>query len=357
MSLYVDIKKKYKGFTLEVSFSNLGGGSLGILGASGSGKSMTLKCIAGLETPDEGIIRVGDRVLFDSKAKIDIKPQHRNVGYLFQNYALFPNMTVRNNINIAYRGDKENLSKTVDGLLALYGLSELADRYPVHLSGGQQQRAALARIFAYKPEVLLLDEPFSALDTFLRESMQVELKRIIKSYEGDVVMVTHSRDEVYKICERLMILDNGESAAFGDTQEIFSSPGNVRSARITGCKNISHIKKTGEKSFYATDWGFELKTAIPVDDSFTHAGIRAHDFSIIGDPETSQEENIISIKIDETIEGIFEKSIVFRSEYNNASSGIEKDSSHLWWICNRFKPTTDVKYLSVEKEHILLLHS
>lgn len=356
MSLHVDIKKKYKGFSLEVAFSNTGE-SLGILGASGSGKSMTLKCIAGLVTPDEGLIKVGDRVLYDSAAKIDIKPQFRNVGYLFQNYALFPNMTVRNNINIAYRGEKEKLTETVDALLSLYGLSDLADRYPVHLSGGQQQRAALARIFAYKPEVLLLDEPFSALDTFLRESMQVELKRLIKSYEGDVVMVTHSRDEVYKICNRLMILDSGESAAFGDTDDIFSAPGNVRSARITGCKNISRIKKTGDFTFYAIDWGFELSSTNPIDDSYTHVGVRAHDFNIVDDPNTFEKENLLEIQIQETIEGLFEKNIVFRSKDVEVQPGLDKDDSLIWWTCNRFKPTSGVQYLSVNPEDILLLHT
>lgn len=356
MSLRVDIKKKYKGFNLEVSFTN-NGESLGILGASGSGKSMTLKCIAGLIAPDEGIISVGNRVLFDSAANIDLKPQQRNVGYLFQNYALFPNMTVRDNINIAYRGDKSKLTETVDALLSLYGLSELSNRYPVHLSGGQQQRAALARIFAYKPELLLLDEPFSALDTFLRESMQVELKRIIKSYEGDVVMVTHSRDEVYKICNRLMILDNGEAAALGNTKDIFLSPGNVRSARITGCKNISPIQKTGETTFMATDWNIELDAGIPLKEEHTHIGIRAHDFNIIKESDAEAIENIIEIEIDEIIEGLFEKNIMFRSSSIKHDSLKEKDDSKIWWTCNRYKPTEGVKYLSINKRDILLLGS
>lgn len=356
MSLYVDIKKKYKGFDLEVAFTN-NGESLGILGASGSGKSMTLKCIAGLISPDEGIIKVGDRVLFDSAAKIDVKPQLRNVGYLFQNYALFPNMTVRENINLAYRGEKTKMNDTVDGLLSLYGLSDFANRYPVSLSGGQQQRAALARIFAYNPELLLLDEPFSALDTFLRERMQVELKHIIKNYEGDVVMVTHSRDEVYKICNRLMVLDNGEAATLGETEEVFRTPGNVRTARITGCKNISKIEKTGETSFIASDWGIEFNAAKPIENDCTHVGIRAHDFSIVEEDSIDNVENLIKIEVDEVIRGIFEKSIVFRSATHVEGDTHGDDTSQIWWSCNKNKPTNYVKYLSVNKDDFLLLKS
>ena len=220
MSLRVDIKKSYKGFTLEMAFSS-GSGTLALLGASGSGKSMTLKCIAGLISPDEGLIESDGRVLFDSAAKIDLRPQRRGVGYLFQSYALFPNMTVRQNIEIAYSGEAGVRDAEVNTLLARYGLESLGERYPVELSGGQQQRVALARIFAYQPKVLLLDEPFSALDSFLRENMQDELKRIIREYDGSVVLVTHNQEEAYKLADDLIIIESGHPIASGPVNEMF----------------------------------------------------------------------------------------------------------------------------------------
>ena len=355
MSLYVDIKKKFKDFSLEVSFSN-DNGTLGILGASGSGKSMTLKCIAGLTSPDEGIIRLGDRVLFDSAAKIDLKPQQRNVGYLFQSYALFPNMTVRKNIEIAYGGPKENIDKAVDELLQRYELTDLADRYPVQISGGQQQRTALARIFAYEPELILLDEPFSALDTYLRENMQAELKRIIKSYNGDVVMVTHSRDEAYKICDNLVILEDGQPVTKGKTQDIFTNPRNVASARITGCKNISEIIKTGETTFIAKDWGIELDAETTILDNHTHIGIRAHDFFSVD--ETNEEKksiNVFDIRVDHEIVGMFEKNVIFCAKNPVEYSGEKIKIGPIWWITDTGADVENIAFLSVEPNKILLL--
>ena len=166
MSLFVDIRKKLKGFSLNVSFET-NGDYLGVLGSSGSGKSMTLKCIAGIETPDEGLIILNGKVLFDSKKKINLKPQERNIGYLFQNYALFPNMTVEKNIGIGLKGSKYEKNRKINEIIEAFHLQGLEKKYPRQLSGGQQQRVALARCIIYKPDVLMLDEPFSALDTYL----------------------------------------------------------------------------------------------------------------------------------------------------------------------------------------------
>ncbi|MDR0874665.1 MAG: ATP-binding cassette domain-containing protein [Clostridiales Family XIII bacterium] len=349
MSLRVDIKKRYKGFTLEVCFSS-GDGTLALLGASGSGKSMTLKCIAGLISPDEGVITANGRMLFDSAAGIDLKPQRREVGYLFQNYALFPNMTIRQNIAVAYRGSAETRGAAVTALLARYELEEQADKYPVQLSGGQQQRAALARIFAYEPAVLLLDEPFSALDTFLRENMQAELKRIIRGYDGDVVLVTHSRDEAYKIADRLVILDDGRPVAEGTVQEVFAHPENARTARITGCKNISRIERTGERSFLALDWGIALEAAEPLSDAHTYAGIRAHDFSPL--PRSAAEgKNTFAVEVVDVIEGPFEKDVIVRA-IGPASVG---NPNEIWWITDRSVKIDEQCAFTVRPEDILLL--
>ena len=185
MSLQVEIEKKLNDKVLSVSFDTEGKqGITGILGASGCGKSMTLKCIAGIETPDRGKIVLNGRVLFDSGKKINLRVQDRHVGYLFQNYALFPNMTVEKNIAAGFKyrpGQKmtaEEIKKQTADYMELLHVAELKSSYPGKLSGGQQQRVALARILASDPEVLMLDEPFAALDEFLR--WKLELEDIIK---------------------------------------------------------------------------------------------------------------------------------------------------------------------------------
>jgi molybdate transport system ATP-binding protein len=178
MSIKVTITKKLsQAFTLQTEFES-GEGTLGILGASGSGKSMTLKCIAGVEEPDEGVISVNGRILFDKvrgrRASVNLRPQMRNVGYLFQNYALFPRMTLLDNISSGLSAlSRDDRAEKVGRWIADFDLEGLEKRFPHQLSGGQQQRAALARMLARDPEAVLLDEPFSALDTSLREFMQL----------------------------------------------------------------------------------------------------------------------------------------------------------------------------------------
>lgn len=209
LQLGVEIKKKLKEFDLDISFS-AGKGCLGILGPSGCGKSMTLKSIAGIVTPDSGRIALqyakgeaaGGRVLYDSALKINEKPQMRRVGYLFQNYALFPNMSVEENIAAGLKGMEKKKAK-VGEMIERFRLTGLEKRYPGQLSGGQQQRVALARILAYEPEALLLDEPFSAMDTYLREGLRLELSKVLADYDGVSVMVTHDRDEAFQLCKIL----------------------------------------------------------------------------------------------------------------------------------------------------------
>ena len=183
MSLLVDIKKKLKEFTLEIDFKT-DGESLGILGASGSGKSMTLKCIAGVETPDEGRIVLNGKTLFDSRKGINLKPQDRNIGYLFQSYALFPHMTVEENIGIGLNLHKTEKELRIREIIESFHLEGLESKYPNKLSGGQQQRVALARCLVYKPDALMLDEPFSALDSHLKDHLQSEVLELLKSYDG-----------------------------------------------------------------------------------------------------------------------------------------------------------------------------
>ena len=240
LRLGVEIKKKLKEFDLDVSF-DAGKGCLGILGPSGCGKSMTLKSIAGIITPDSGRIAIqyakgeaaGGRVLYDSALKINEKPQMRRVGYLFQNYALFPNMSVAENIAAGLKGlaakqaiggrkpsaqSPAAIKAKVGEMIERFRLAGLEKRYPGQLSGGQQQRVALARILAYEPEVLLLDEPFSAMDTYLREGLRLELSKVLADYDGVSVMVTHDRDEVFQLCKNIMLLDRGHVLIAGSPE-------------------------------------------------------------------------------------------------------------------------------------------
>ena len=276
--LKVDIHMELKEFDLDVDFE-LKKGCLGILGPSGCGKSMTLKSIAGIVTPDNGIISLTadeETTYFNSKQKINLKPQKRNVGYLFQNYALFPNMTVEDNIAV---GVSKGNSKTVSEMIKRFHLEGLEKRYPRQLSGGQQQRVALARILAYGPDVILLDEPFSAMDTFLKEQLRLELVNSLKDFDGFSVLVTHDRDEAFQFCDELIILDKGKIIAKGETHQIFEDPKKVEVARLTGCKNISKIEVLDDYHVKSLDWGIVLEVSQRISSDITHIGIRAHDFS------------------------------------------------------------------------------
>lgn len=275
MSLYVDIEKQLKNFNMKVTFEKSeDDGITGILGASGCGKSMTLKCIAGIIRPDRGRIILNGRTIFDSEKKIDCRVQDRRVGYLFQNYALFPNMTVRQNVEIVM--DKGERSRALDYLDMLH-VAELADNYPSRLSGGQQQRVALARILASGPDVLMLDEPFSALDYYLKEKLQLELLEVLKEYHGDILMVTHSRDEIYRLCETIHVVDEGRIVISGRTKEVFREPQVVAAAKLTGCKNIVPFDRLSESCLRVRAWGdleLHFDQTIPQDAEFI--GIRAH---------------------------------------------------------------------------------
>ncbi|MBP2632027.1 MAG: ABC-type sulfate/molybdate transport system, ATPase component [Firmicutes bacterium] len=245
MSIYVDIKKSLGRFSLDVQVE-AENEILGLLGASGCGKSMTLKCIAGIVKPDYGKIVVNDRVLFDSEKKINLTPQERKTGYLFQNYALFPHMTVEENIAVGIRRPKSEQEKIVKEKIATFYLDGLEKRYPGQISGGQQQRVALARIFASEPDIIMLDEPFSALDNHLKWQMELETMKVLENYKGTILFVSHSRDEVYRLCDRTAVISDGKLEVVCDKKEMFNSPKTLAASRLTGCKNHSRAEKIGD---------------------------------------------------------------------------------------------------------------
>ena len=207
--LEVQIYKKLAEFDLDISFQ-VDDNILGLMGASGSGKSMTLKCIAGIETPDQGRIVLNGRVLFDSEKKINVLIQKRNVGYMFQSYALFTNMNVYENISVGLRARKvKDVDIVVQKVMQQFRIFELASRYPKQLSGGQRQRVALARLIAYEPDVLLLDEPFSALDEDLKKDLLQELKSELQ-ISKPVIFVSQDKEEVNYLCDLKYKIKQGE---------------------------------------------------------------------------------------------------------------------------------------------------
>ena len=338
--LKVNIQMELKEFDLDVSFE-LKNKRLGILGPSGCGKSMTLKSIAGIVTPDTGVISLAtdeETVYFDSDNKINLKPQKRNVGYLFQNYALFPNMTVEE--NIATGLSKGDDGKIVSEMIKRFQLDGLEKRYPRQLSGGQQQRVALARISAYGPDVILLDEPFSAMDTFLKEQLRIELVNSLKNFDGFSIMVTHDRDEAFQFCDELIVLDEGKIIAKGNTYDVFENPKKVQVARLTGCKNISKIEIIDDYHLKSLDWGLSFEVSQKISPKITHIGIRAHDFA----PAKKDDVNVMDTSDSTVLEMPFEWEITL--------------ANGLWWKHDKQIDEHDFvipEYLKIDPKDIILL--
>ena len=230
MSLQAAIKKRFSGFSLDVSL-NTDGGVMGILGASGSGKSMTLKCIAGIETPDEGRIVLNGRVLFDSEKRINLPPQKRKIGYLFQNYALFPNMTVETNIAAGLSGSKEEKQEAAARMIRLFKLEGLEKRYPSQLSGGQQQRVAIARALALHPDILCFDEPTSALDPELTGEV-LRVLRDLADRKTTMIIVTHEMAFARDVADRIMFMDGGVVVEEGPARQLIEHPQEERTKQF-----------------------------------------------------------------------------------------------------------------------------
>ena len=316
--LEINFQKQLKHYMLDMEFS-MNGGCLGILGASGCGKSMTLKATAGIVRPDLGRIATEKTVFYDSEKKIDLSPRKRKVGYLFQNYALFPNMTVEENIMAGIQGKKAARKQKAARLMEQFQLGGLEKQYPARLSGGQQQRTALARILASEPDILLLDEPFSAMDSYLKEELQLEMQRQIQNFAGCTILVSHDRDEIYRLCTNTMIMEKGKNVICDNTKTLFEHPRKIAAARLTGCKNISRIEKRGSFQVYAKDWGISLWTAEPVSEKTAYIGVRAHDIlPATGGPmekETGEKKvNRFPLLMVEQSETPFERTVIFKAD-------------------------------------------
>lgn len=302
MGLQVDIKKRMGNFSLQVSFK-IDNETLSILGASGSGKSMTLKCIAGIEIPDEGRIVLEDQVLFDSQKRINLPPQERKIGYLFQNYALFPNMTVEENIAAVLHASKKEKEKVLKEKIKAFYLEGLEKKKPNQLSGGQQQRVALARMIASNPKIIMLDEPFSALDSYLRWQLEQEMLEIIERYKMPTLFVSHNRDEVYRISNLIGVMNNGRLERVSEKKDLFQNPEILAGAILTGCKNFSRIIRIDDYRVKALDWKAELSTKAQVTEEIKYVGIRAHYIQVM--KEMDAEDNTLLCRVMKTIENTF----------------------------------------------------
>lgn len=346
MSLSVDIKKRLGSFSLDVAFQ-AENEILGLLGASGCGKSVTLRCIAGIIKPDEGHIELDGQVFFDSEKKINLSPQKRRVGYLFQQYALFPNMTVAQNLASAIR-DKAQKQMITSQLLATYQLQNVASSRPAQLSGGQQQRAALARILASNPEILLLDEPFSALDSYLKAQLEQELKDTLDNFSGNVIWVSHDRDEVFRNCSRICVLDGGKSQAVVTPEDLFYNPLTVSAAKLSGCKNVVPAVPHEDKVALPC-WNLSLNCGKPVSSEISAVGLRAHHITFAN----NKNENTIRCLVVRTMDNVFSTIIILRpldSPPNSPTLRMETTKA-LW---SEYRDSKIVS-VSISPQDILLL--
>lgn len=305
MGLYVKIKKDFGSFLLDTEFEAQEE-VFGILGESGCGKSITLRCIAGVLTPDEGRIELDGTVYFDSEKKINLKPQERHVGLLFQNYALFPNMNVVQNLRTGLRKqklNKEQEQKALHDIMEKFCLQGLEHHRPSQLSGGQQQRVALARILLAKPRILMLDEPFAALDEFLR--WKLELEDIIKEFGGTTLFVSHNRDEIYRICDRVCVMNRGQSSEAVPIKELFAAPVSREAAYLSGCKNFSDAAVTVAGEVMALDWGITLQCDTTGKEDASSVGVRSHFIHPVLPEADGTTKNVFPCKVERVIEDVF----------------------------------------------------
>ncbi|MFA9560647.1 sulfate/molybdate ABC transporter ATP-binding protein [Evansella sp. AB-rgal1] len=309
--LKVDIKKKLKHFQLDTKFE-VGTGITGIIGPSGCGKSVTLQCLAGLLSPEYGEILLNNAPLYHSQHRINVKSRNRKIGYVFQNYALFPHLTVEKNIEYGLKG-KTNVEKKqkVSNMVKKVQLSGYENFYPNQLSGGQQQRVALARTLVTEPDLLLLDEPFSALDHHVKHILEQELLNILKeNYSGIVLLVTHNMEEAYRLCDHLILYDQGQIIQSGSKDAVFRKPENISAAKIIGCKNIIPVNSISEVEDHikCDIYGLTVKVGRqPISNNTTHVGIYSENIRFRKFDFPS--DNMFSFTVTEVVKGVHQTNV------------------------------------------------
>lgn len=304
MSLEVDIRKSFGSFTLDVNLS-AGDEVLGLLGASGCGKSLTMRSIAGIETPDEGRIVVNGEVFFDSEKNINLKPQQRKTALLFQNYMLFPNFTVEDNVaaGIPKSTPKAERDARVREELKRFDVEAFAKRYPAQLSGGQQQRVALARMLAARPGILMLDEPFSALDAHLKGVLEQNLASLFDAFGGTIVYVSHDIDEAIRFCDRVAVVERGHVMELDEARELVDNPKSMAGLKLSGCKNAVAVEKLNDTHVYCPQWGVKIAVPGGVPDEVRGIGVRAFNLKRAEGPGC----NVYRVRVDRVSDSRFER--------------------------------------------------
>jgi molybdate transport system ATP-binding protein len=232
------------GFSLNVELRVAAGVTV-LFGASGSGKTLTLDCIAGFVTPDSGRILLDDQILYDAAAKVNLRPQDRNCGYVFQNYALFPHMTLRENLAFAAeRKPRLERHRRVNEMLEKFQLTGVSGRRPHEVSGGEKQRCSIARALIGEPNLLLLDEPARGLDAPLRAGLYTTLRQVRSDFNVPILLVTHDLDECFELGDEMLVLRDGRVVQTGAPKDVLAQPANVEVARLLGVPNVFEAEIT-----------------------------------------------------------------------------------------------------------------
>ena len=305
MELKADFKKRIGNQRLEIRL-DAGETPLALLGASGSGKSAVLRCIAGIMTPDEGRIILGGEPLFDSSRHINIPPKRRRVGFLFRHYALFPHMTIRQNIANAARR-QETRTQVTEEYLHMFHLENLAEQYPDEISLEERLKTALARMMASEPEAILLDEPLAAPDSYLKFRLEQVLSDMLSTFDGPVIWASHDRGEVYRNCRFVSVLDRGVSQDIVTADALLAHPGTESAARLSGCKNFVNAAARGN-AIYIAQWGVTLRCAYPLPPFLWRIGIRAHQVRI-SEPDRI---NAFAVTVEKAIEDVSSMIVLLR---------------------------------------------
>lgn len=347
MSLSVSIKKSFPAFTLDVDIE-AGNETIGWLGESGCGKSLTMRCIAGIETPDEGKIVVNGKTFFEREAgkrpAVNLSPQERKTALLFQNYMLFPNLTVAENVaaGIDRKLPKEERNAQVDAELKRFGLDGFGKRYPSQLSGGQQQRVALARMLAAKPDILMLDEPFSALDAHLKGVLEQNLAGLFETFHGTILYVSHDIDEALRFCDRIAVIEKGHVMEVSTGNNLVNNPQSAASIRLSGCKNTTPAHWIDDHRVFLPAWSIEVETDKPAPKNLTYMGVRAFFLERAKEPG----RNTYRVRVVRTSDSRFDRSVLL--EFLDRTPGsdpvveqIENEmkylEQHLFWRVDKLK--------------------
>ena len=278
------------------SFTAERGSIVSLLGASGSGKTTLLRCIAGLEQPEQGRISIGGKPMIDGARGLTVPPENRNIGLVFQSYALWPHRTVMENVayGLKLRGiSKVEAGKRVQATLEKIGLGHLAERFPDQLSGGQQQRVAICRALVYEPRVLLMDEPLSNLDAKLREEARYWIRKLILDLEICGVLVTHDQSEALAASDNILLLRNGAIVQEGSPQEIYQRPKSFYAADFLGANNVAHgeIRMAGDAAaIHGSDWQLQGVMIGQSDEARDKAVIRVEQIAVHDKPGAARQQ-------------------------------------------------------------------